>query len=79
MDLRVECRSDDGGRVPRRFGRPGAMHDVSAVLDRWPGNEITYYRVRTPDGVEYILRCDERDGSWRIQFLEARGAHAGDR
>jgi len=75
MELRVECRGDGNERVPHRFGRPGAMHDVSCVLDRWPGNDLTYYRVRTLEGVEYILRCDEASGRWQIHFLEARAAN----
>jgi hypothetical protein len=39
---------------------------VAEVLDRWPGEDYCYYRVRATDGAFYILRHDERDDSWRI-------------
>lgn len=71
MDLRVECRSDVAGRVPRRFGHPGLMHDVASVIDRWPATDHSYFRVRTADGVDYILRHDEHNGDWQIHFLDA--------
>ena len=71
MDLRVECRSDEAGRVPRRFGHAGLMHDVASVIDRWPAADHSYFRVRTADGVDYILRHDEHNGDWQIHFLDA--------
>ena len=77
MGLRVECHSDRAGRVPHRFGRPGAMHEVASVVDRWPGSDHTYYRVRTDEGVDYILRHDELGERWQIPFMEERCAVAG--
>lgn len=75
MDLRVECHRDVAGRVPCRFGRPGSMHDVESVIDRWPGSDHSYFRVRTLDGVDYILRHDEDSDAWQIHFLDAGGSH----
>jgi hypothetical protein len=71
LDLRVECNRDVAGRVPRRFGHPGSMHDVETVVDRWPASDHSYFRVRTADGVDYILRHDEMSDAWQIYFLDA--------
>jgi len=70
--LQVECGSGCGEPVPLRFGRPGAMQEVAEWIDRWLGRDHSYFRVRTAQGVETILRRDERSGEWRIHFLDAR-------
>ncbi len=76
MDLRVECRLEAGERVPARFGRPGAMQDVGSVVDRWPGTDHSYFRVRTLQGVDYILRRDEARGKWQIHFMTSTASEA---
>ena len=69
--LRVECRSAEAGEVPARFGfDPNAMQEIDEVLDRWPGPDHRYFRVRTRDGGLYILRQDERSQTWQIHLFE---------
>jgi hypothetical protein len=67
--LRVECRTSGGDWLPVRFGRGDSVQDVAEVLDRWPGGDYCYFRVRTLDGAFYILRHDERDDSWLISVF----------
>ena len=67
-DWIVELRSGDGGPVPVRFGRPGAMRKVDECLDHWPGDGHDYFKVRCEDGI-YILRHDERTGEWQLHFF----------
>lgn len=78
MELRVECEDGRGaageGGEPVRFGRPGAMQEVVEVLDRWFGADHRYFRVRTADGAQYVLRHDERTDAWQIAFFEEEGA-----
>jgi hypothetical protein len=50
------------------------MHDVESVIDRWPANDHSYFRVRTVDGVDYILPHDERNDAWQIHFLDVSSA-----
>jgi hypothetical protein len=69
-ELLVECRIDDAGSVPARFGSHGAMREVSEVIDRWMGEDHAYYRVRTSDGAVFILRRDDDAGTWAIHFFE---------
>ena len=71
----VECRSEDWGRVPTRFGRAGEMREVTKVVDRWPGEGHCYYRVLADDGTIYILRHDEGEDSWRIHFFDDHDTH----
>ena len=70
MALQVECRTDEGGEVPVRFGHGGASQEVAEVVDRWLGEDHRYYRVRTEDGGLFILRYDQRDDSWQISLFE---------
>lgn len=76
--LKVECRAQGTtgatGPEPSRFGQPGAMRDVAAVIDRWPGEDHQYFRVRCEDDAVYILRHDLRADAWQIVFFE-RGHH----
>lgn len=74
LSLLVECRSDtDRGPLPVRFGWPGRMREVAETLDLWEGEDHRYFRVRTPDGAQYILRQDLGAGSWQLHFYR-RGA-----
>ena len=77
--LRVECAPDDGGRpVPVRFGVTGTMHDVVEVVDRWYGGDHRYFRIRTQDGAQFILRYDESRARWGVAFFESgRGPSNG--
>ena len=69
--LHVECRVDPTGPVPLRFGWPGALREVEEIVDRWLGQDYSYFRVRTRDGALTILRHDERSGSWQISVFDA--------
>lgn len=67
--FRVECEAGpEGSRVPARVGLHGAMQRVARVLDRWPGADHCYFRVRTEAGDLWILRHDERAGTWELVF-----------
>ena len=49
------------------------MREVTAVIDRWAGDDHCYVRVETDGGDHYILRQDLCDHSWRVQFFEGSG------
>jgi hypothetical protein len=71
MVLRVECRDDEIGPVPLRFGEGEPLQEVDEVLDRWWGEDHAYVRLRTRDGATWILRFDGRVGSWQVSFFES--------
>jgi len=87
----VECLTQGesiggtGGRPERRAGDPvrfgwgESTRETVEVLDRWPGEDHCYYRLRADDGATYILRRDLPAGTWRLIFFRAdRAANPGD-
>ena len=72
MDLPVECTRDERGEsVPLRFGRPPGVARVAEILDRWWGRGHRYFRVRTEDGAQVILRHDEERSRWSVAHYAA--------
>lgn len=77
--LVVECREDprdpSGHRIPARFGyrsgRGAHLHEVVEVVDRWPGEDLQYFRVRAADGGTYILRHAGLSDRWELVFFRA--------
>jgi len=70
----VECERDQKrGEIPVRFGWPDRMRQVVELIDRWEGDEDTYFRVRTEDASTYILRQNRISGVWQIHFFRRDG------
>ncbi len=70
--LQVQSRQDRAEPVPLRFGPNGSEHDVAEVLDRWPGEDHLYFKVRTTEDDLYILRFETSGQAWEISvFKEA--------
>ncbi len=66
----VECERDPKrGEIPVRFGWPDRMRQVAELIDRWEGDEDSYFRVLTEDGSTYILRQNRISGAWQIHFF----------
>jgi hypothetical protein len=62
----IEVDADPSGGVqPRRFRLGARVVEVADVLDRWPGADHLYVKLRGADGATYILRQDA-DGGWRM-------------
>jgi hypothetical protein len=56
FNLRVEAGAGRGGQaIPRRFYLGSRPVVVDEVLDRWLGDDRSYYKVRGDDGDVYIL------------------------
>jgi hypothetical protein len=49
------------------------MRRVAELIDRWEGDEDTYFRVRTEDASTYILRQNRTSGAWQIHFFRRDG------
>ncbi len=55
---------------PARFGmRAETLCEVDEIVDRWPGDGYVYYKLRSR-GALYILRHDESEGDWELQFFQ---------
>jgi hypothetical protein len=83
----VEADPDASGEMLPRCFRLGARSvEVVDVLDRWPGADHLYVKLRGADGATYILRRGP-DGAWRLVLFQhpraeengpgdrARGSH----
>ena len=71
----VEADADPSGEpLPRRFRLGAREVEVGDILDRWPGADHLYVKLRGADGATYILRRDA-DGGWRLAlFRDPRAA-----
>ncbi len=66
----VEYRLRGSQLVPVRFGLSGIEHEVAEILDRWPGEDHLYFKVRTTDDDLYILRFDTNGQEWEISVFK---------
>ena len=73
--LAVEAAPDPSGEpLPRRFRLGARVVEVADILDRWPGADHLYVKLRGTDGATYILRR-HADGDWRlVLFRDPRAA-----
>lgn len=63
---------------PRRFALGDRPIEVVEILDRWPGADHLYVKLRGGDGGLYILRHDLSRDRWElILFERAREGRPG--
>lgn len=70
MKVSVECRATIAEDEPCRFFMGARQVEASCVIDRWPGREHSYFKLRGDDGAIYILRRDA-EGNWYLVLFEA--------
>jgi hypothetical protein len=57
LPLVVECREGHRDREkPRRFGTPGRMIGIDAIVSAWREPGARVFRVRDEHGAEWLLR-----------------------
>lgn len=59
--------------VPHRLHIGSRPVDVVEILDRWPGADHLYVKLRGADGALYILRHDTARGVWELTLYDAAG------
>lgn len=77
-EARVEAYAGyRGEESPRTVRHRGRSFRVAEVLDRWYEGGVdpekllvTYFRVRTTDGAELILKYEEETGRWYLRVPE---------
>jgi len=50
--------------------------DVVEVLDAWLAPGYRYFKLRGADGDTYLVRHDERSGSWELTMFRAERREA---
>ncbi len=59
--------------LPSRFRIGQSYREVREVLDRWPGEDYLYLKVRADDGGIYILRRQEEAAGWELVVYSDQG------
>ena len=75
MEVKVECHAGyRGEEAPRRIRFDSGVVEVSEIIDSWHGPDHRYFKLLGDDEATYLLRHDERAGSWAlIQYRRAGG------
>jgi len=72
MRVDVACRAGHGGSEEPETVTLGVRRvRVTEILDRWPGGDHLYFKVRGDDGARYILRRDFEILVWELEVYEA--------
>ena len=72
LEIGVECYAGHRGeQTPRTLILGGRRVGVAEVLDAWLAPEYRYFKVRGDDGDTYIVRHDERRGTWELTMFRA--------
>ena len=67
MKIKVECYSGyKGNEGPTRFVMGNRSVEVEQVVDRWYGENASYFRVLGNDENLYILKGPIADGDWEL-------------
>ena len=70
--IAVECDADPAGApMPRSFCLGERTIEVVEILDRWPGADHLYLKLRGADGAFYILRQDLARDRWQLVLFDA--------
>ncbi len=67
MKVQVECYSgDETNETPVRFVLGSRTVGIEEVVDRWHGENATYFRVLGTDENFYILKRAIQGGFWEL-------------
>jgi hypothetical protein len=71
----VEHAPDAAGEpTPSRFRLGERTIEIRQILDRWPGRDHSYVKLRGSDGATYILRHEPGHDRWRLVLFERAAA-----
>lgn len=72
LEIEVQWRAGAGGEPePLSFRLGAGVRHVDEVIDRWPGSDYGYVKLRGDDGGLYILRYDAGATEWSIAFYDS--------
>lgn len=69
----VECHSGyKANERPLSFQLDDRNFAVKELIDQWYGIDHKYFKVRADDDNIYILKYDEHNDEWSIEFFKAK-------
>ena len=76
LHVTVECYAGHRGeQTPRALILGDRRIAVAEVLDAWLAPEHRYFKVRGADRDTYLVRHDERSGTWELTMFQAERVH----
>jgi hypothetical protein len=76
LSVGVECYAGHRGeQTPRALILGDRRIVVAEVLDAWLAPAYRYFKLRGADGNTYLVRHDERSGTWELTMFRAE--HVG--
>jgi hypothetical protein len=74
LEIGVECYAGHRGeQTPRALIIANRRIAVAEVLDAWLGPDYRYFKLEAEDGDTYLVRHDERRGTWELTMFRAEG------
>ena len=75
INLRVECYAGHRGeQTPRTLILGDRRIAVDELLDAWLAPDYRYFKLKGADGHTYLVRHDERSGTWELTMFRAERA-----
>jgi hypothetical protein len=75
LTVGVECYAGHRGeQTPRTLILGDRRIDVAEVVDAWLAPDHRYFKLRGADGDTYLVRHDERSGTWELTMFRAERA-----
>ena len=75
MRIEVESEAGESGiETPRRIRLDGRVVEIVDTIDRWPGRDYYYFKVKGDDGNLYILRRDDARHAWQLTMFQSQSA-----
>ena len=72
LTIRVECYAGHRGeQTPRALILKRRRIAVAEVLDAWLAPDHRYFKLKGEDGHLYLVRHDERAGTWELTLFRA--------
>jgi hypothetical protein len=72
LAIGVECYAGHRGeQTPRTLILGDRRIAVAEVLDAWLAADHRYFKLKGDDGDTYLVRHDERSGTWELTMFRA--------
>lgn len=72
LSVGVECYAGHRGeQTPRTLILGDRRIAVAEVLDAWLAPDYRYFKLKGADGNAYLVRHDERSGTWELTMFRA--------
>jgi hypothetical protein len=76
MKIQVECYAGyRDAEEPRSFKLGERRIEVVEIVDRWFAPDHRYFKVKSDDGREFVLRHDDVSGDWELAALVGSERH----